>query len=165
MRNRRLLLPALLAVLVPSLLHSQAPALTPERQAAMMEAGRLISTPAEFVLHHRQALALTGEQVASLEHLAAALRDSSAVRMALHVRVAQQNATAPGLTTALSWTGPIDDAAIRETFRAQSALQAEIMIAGARDRRAVAALLTPEQREQLPDLQMAEMLKAARGGS
>jgi hypothetical protein len=50
-------------------------------------------------------------------------------------------------------------------MRKQSEKQAELMIASARDRRLVAAVLTAEQRAKLPQLQLAEMTKAARTGS
>lgn len=165
MRNRRLILPLLLLVLAPRLSHAQPPTLSPERRAAMLEAGRLMNDPVEFVLQYRKELALTGAQVASIEKLAGALRDSTAARTMLLMRQSQTNTTLPGLVSVMEWSGSIDEGAIRDAVRQQSAVQAEVMIASARDRRMVGALLTPEQRMQLPKLQMAEMMKAARGGS
>lgn len=153
----------LLLLLAPSVSRAQQPTLPPERRAAVIEAGRLINDPVEFVLQYRVELVLTAEQVAALEKLAGALRDSSVARMALLTRQAQKNAAVPGLASVMEWSGPIDEAAIRAASNQQAAMQAELMIATARDRRAVGALLTPEQRTQLPQLQMAEMLKAARG--
>lgn len=165
MRNRRLILPAVVLSLVPHLLHSQPPTLSPARQAAIMEVGRFMSDPVAFVLQHRQELALTDVQIASLATLSAALRDSSAARTALWMRGAQANSTLPGLANAMEWSGPVNEEAIRDAARQQSAVQAEILIASARDRRAVGALLTPEQRARLPQLQMAEMMKTVRGGA
>jgi hypothetical protein len=164
MRNHRLLLPLLLLVATPCVVDAQLPTITPERRAALAEANRLSSVPAEFVLKHRTALALTGAQVASLETLASALRDSTAARMARQMREAGKFASAPGLANAAAWTGPVDEAAIRDVMRQQSEMTAALMIAIARDRRAVAALLTPAQQAQLLQLQTEEMLKAARGG-
>lgn len=165
MYNRRLILPVFFCIFAPSFMHAQQPSISPDRQSAMLEAGRLMNAPAEFVLQHRQELALTGAQVASLEKLAAALRDSTVARMTHRAREAQKAGSTPGLANVMAWSGPIDEAAIRDAMRTQSALQAELMIASARDRRAVAALLTEEQRTKLPRLQADEMLKAARGGS
>lgn len=165
MRKRRLILTVLLAVFAPSLARTQPPTLSPERRAALLEAGRLMNDPVEFVLQHRKELALTESQVASLAKLTAALRDSSAARTALRMRQAQENAALPGLASAMEWSGPVNEAAIHDATRQQSAMQAEIMIAMARDRRAVGALLTPEQRARLPQLQMDGMMRAARGGA
>jgi len=165
MRNLRLILPAAVLSIAPHLLQSQPPTLSPERQAAALEAGRSVNDPVSFVLKHRQELALTDLQIASLSRLSAALRDSSAARTALRIRQAQANSALPGLASALEWGGPVDEQAIRDAARQQSALQAEFLIASARDRRAVGVLLTPEQRALLPQLESAEFLKAMRGGA
>jgi hypothetical protein len=105
------------------------------------------------------------QQVAALTTLSAALRDSSVARTALRIRQAQANNTLPGLASAIEWGGAVDEQAIRDAARQQSALQAEFLIAAARDRRAVGMLLTPEQRVQLPQLESAEFLEAMRGGA
>jgi Spy/CpxP family protein refolding chaperone len=165
MRNPKVLLSALLVVVAPRILPAQLPTITPERQAAVMEMGRLLNEPARFVLQHRTDLALSDAQVSSLEQLAAALRDSSAARMARSIRDAQKLGAAKGLSQSMEWSGPIDEGAIRAAMRKQSEKQAELMIASARDRRLVAAVLTAEQRAKLPQLQLAEMTKAARTGS
>jgi Spy/CpxP family protein refolding chaperone len=162
MSNRPLIVTAFLLVSAPALVHAQVPALSPERQAAVMEASRLLNDPVEFVLQHRTALALTAEQVTALEKLRAALRDSATARTAQRMRQAQENARQPGLASAMAWAGPIDEKAIRDAMRRQSSVQAEILITSARDRRTVGALLTPEQRGRLPQLQTDEMLKAVR---
>jgi alanyl-tRNA synthetase len=162
--NRLLILSLVLVAGAPRLAPAQQPSVTPEQQAAILQAGRLLNDPATFVLQHRTELGLTAEQVASVEKLAAALRDSAAARMAARTREAQQMGRVKGVTSAMEWTGPINEKAIREAMRKQSEVTAEIMIASARDRRAVAALLTATQREQLPKLQTAEMMKAARAG-
>jgi len=165
MRNLRLILPATVLSLAPHLLQSQPPTLTPERQAAVLEASRSVNDPVTFVLKHRQELALTDVQVAALTTLSAALRDSSAARAALRIRQAQANSGLPGMASAMEWGGPVDEQAIRDAARQQSAMQAEYLIAAARDRRAVGMLLTPAQRAQLPQLESAEILKAVRGGA
>ena len=165
MRNRGFFLSVLLLVFVPRITRAQQPVLSPERQAAVLEAGRLLNDPVQFVLQHRQELALTETQVASLEKLGLALRDSTSARTARRLQQAQETAKQPGLVNVMEWTGPIDESAIREAMRQQSAMQADIMIASARDRRAVGALLSAEQRAQMPQLQMSEMMKAARGGA
>jgi Spy/CpxP family protein refolding chaperone len=143
--------------LVPHLLQSQPPTVSPERQAAIVAATRSVNDPVAFVLKHRQELALTDLQIA--------LRDSSAARTALRMRQAQANIALPGLASAMEWGGPVDEQAIRDAARQQSALQAEFLIATARDRRAVGVLLTPEQRAQLPEIESAEIAKAVRGGT
>jgi Spy/CpxP family protein refolding chaperone len=165
MRNSRLILPAVVLSLVPHLLQSQPPTVSPERQAAIVAATRSVNDPVAFVLKHRQELALTDLQIASLAALSAALRDSSAARTALRMRQAQANIALPGLASAMEWGGPVDEQAIRDAARQQSALQAEFLIATARDRRAVGVLLTPEQRAQLPEIESAEIAKAVRGGT
>lgn len=165
MRNRSLTIPLVLALIIPATVHAQPPAISPEQQTAMLQAGRLINAPAEFVLQHRQELALTDAQAASIQTLAAALRDSATARTARRMRESQKVAPTPALASAMNWTGPIDEAAIRDAMRRQSTQQADIVIGSARDRRAVGALLTPEQRAKLPQLQMAEMSKAMRGSA
>ncbi len=165
MSRRRLLLPIVLIALTPRVSHAQPPVLFSERQAAILESGRLLNTPAEFVLQHRKELALTDTQVTALERLASALRDSSTARTAIRVQQSLQSSENPDLSAAMEWTGPINESAIRDAMRVQSVIQADIMVAGARDRRLVGALLTPEQRAQLPELQMWELMKAARTGA
>lgn len=164
MSKLRLLVPILLVALAPRVSRAQSPAVTPERQAAIMEAGRLMNSPVEFVLQFRKELALTAAQVASLEKLGSALRDSSAARSAYQVRQAKQKAETPALASMMAWDGAVDEVGIREAMVQQSSSMADMMIAGARDRRLVGALLTAEQRAQLPQLYMSEMVKAARAG-
>lgn len=173
MRNRSLTVPRVsslvlslaFSLLLPRPMPAQPRAITAEQQTAMLEASRLINTPAEFVLQHRKELVLTDAQVMSIESLSAALRDSATARAARRLRASQKDFAAPALATAMNWNGPIDEKAIRDALRRQSALQADVMIESARDRRAVGALLTSEQRDQLPKLQMAEMSKALRRGT
>ncbi len=164
MTTPRLLLSILLIALAPRISRAQPPGITPERQAAIIEASRLLNSPVEFVLHYRKELALTAAQVTSLEQLGSALRDSSAARSAIRVSQAKQMAEQSALANAMEWTGQVDELGIREAARQQSAIQADFIIAGARDRRLVGAILTPEQRAQLPELQNSAMMKAARAG-
>lgn len=164
MRNRSLIFSTVFVLLVPAHLSAQQPTLTPERQAAMMEAGRMAMMPAAFVLQHRQELSLTETQVSAVEKLAAVLRDSASLRMTRRMSRSQKAPAMKGMTNLMDWGGPIDESAIRKAMREQSEMQADLMIGMARDRRAVAALLTAEQRAKLPQLQMNEMTKAARAG-
>lgn len=164
MRNVVVSVAVLLFALPPRAVQSQPPAITPERQAAITEASRRLNDPVQFVLQHRAELGLTSAQVSALEKMGTALRDSSSARAALLLAQSQKNATLPGMANAMEWSGPIDEPAIRESARQQSAIQAEIMLATARDRRSVGALLNPEQRMRLPQLQLAAMRKAAQRG-
>jgi TonB family protein len=59
----------------------------------------------------------------------------------------------------LSWTGPVNEQAIRDAACDQSLRQAEVMINMAHDRRAVAAVLTPAQVAALPRLEGLEMMR------
>lgn len=160
---RNLVVSAVLAaVLSPCLVGAQQTKISAGQQQAVMEAGRRISAPVEFVLLHRNELRLTRAQVAAVEKLGAVLRDSAAARQGRMMREGVQLMSAPAMRSVADWEGAVDEAGIRSVMAKQSEYQAAQMIAMAKDRRAVAALLTPEQRAQLPQLQNAEMLNAAR---
>lgn len=164
MRTRRLMLTAALVSLAPLVSHAQQPALSPERQEAIAEVSRLMNDPVKFVLHYRTELALTDAQVSELEKLAAALRDSTAARTAVaSQQAAQMIPSLTGLNNAMEWSGPIDESAIRDALCRQSAVTASMLLANARDRRTVGALLTADQRLELPKVHMRELMKAARG--
>ena len=96
---------------------------------------------------------------------------AAALSLAPHLMQSQpptltpERQAAPGLASAMEWGGPVEEQGIRDAARQQSAMQAEYLIAAARDRRAVGMLLTPAQRAQLPQLESAEILKAVRGGA
>ena len=117
--------------------------------------------PAQFVLDHRAELAITPEQVPFLESLALAQVDSARVRyarMAERAVAATRNAVAVRAGGAMTWTGPIDEAAIREMSREQAEQSAEIQIDLARDRHAVGAVLTPSQVSTLSRIEASELL-------
>ncbi len=164
MRNRQLICSTFL-LLMSGAVRAQQPTITPERQAAVMNASRLMNVPAEFVLRYRKELSLSTAQVASFEKLSMALKDSAAARSLVRARALQSRKPSPAFMSAMQWTGPIDEVAIREYVRERSGAEADALIATARDRRAVGALLTEAQRAQLPQLQQSEMMKAMRGGS
>lgn len=140
-----------------------APSRTSGLDSARMKAGlvngmRLLA-PAQFVLDHRVELGLTPEQVPVLESLVRAQADSMRARVQRRVGTAQPKRTA-GST--ISWTGPIDEQAIRETARLSSEGAALNQIDLARDRHAVGAVLTPDQIAMLPGLEAADMMKSVR---
>ena len=150
----------LVGVAAPRVGQAQVPPLDSVQRAAMIENAMQVTKPAAFVLQHRTDLALSATQVSTLEALAAAQRDSVAVRQARLVRQAQANSAAPAMADAMSWTGAVDETRLRELACQQSAFQAEILLALVRDRRAAAAVLTAEQVAQLPQLQTDDRLKA-----
>jgi Spy/CpxP family protein refolding chaperone len=162
MRIRSLVLTLLVGVLAPCAARAQAAPIDSAQIMAVMGASMVLNRPAEFVLHHRSDLALTDKQVAALEALILAQRDSAGARQ---LRMMTRSLEAPlgdATHAAVAWTGPIDESALQEELCRQSKIRMESMLETARDRRAVAALLTPEQVAQLPGLQSADMMKAVR---
>lgn len=162
MRNLFVVPAVVMFAITSGLAGAQQAKISSEQQQAVMEAGRLINSPVEFVLRHREVLQLTSAQIANLEKLGVALADSSAARTARMSRDVRASSGLAGMAKVVEWEGEVDEAAIRAALVKQSELQAQLMIGTAKDRRAVAALLTPQQRSQLPQLQNAEMMKAAR---
>lgn len=132
------------------------------QQAAMRAAAMQINKPAEFVLLLRADLGLTTAQVAALEPLVLAQRDSAAARQARVVSRTLANYSSGALLVAGSWTGEIDESALRDAMCQQGIGSLDVMLGLARDRRAVAALLTAEQVEQLPLLQAFYLTNARR---
>lgn len=164
MRNRHLNSALFVAAFLPALAHTQQPAVAGARGPAAAEPASPQAAPAEFVLRHRAELALTDAQVSTLQKLVVALRDSAVARGA---RASETARSRPRVADRLNWSGPIDEAAFREFARWDALQMAESAINSARDRRAVGAVLTSEQREQLPALERAEMTARAarlRGG-
>ena len=127
--------------------------------AAMMANALQMNKPAAFVLQHRSELTLSAAQVSTLEALVGAQRDSASVRQARIIRQMLVNPPSSALVAAAGWSGDIDEAALRAAACRQSATQVELMLAAVGDRRAVAAVLTPAQVAQLPQLQTDAMLK------
>ena len=136
--------------------------------AAMMSAAQRMRSPARFALSMQKELSLSAQQVAALEVLVRAEADSQRTRM---FRMMQQmQAVSPdksqaGMASRLTWTGPIDEAAIRASACEQSKLQAEMLIGMIRDRHAVGELLTTTQQEELDRLQRELMAGASNGAT
>lgn len=133
--------------------------------AAVMAAAQRMRSPATFALSMQKELSLSAQQVASLEVLVRAESDSQATRT---FRMMQQmqarsrdKAALAGMASRLTWTGPIDEAAIRASACEQSKMQAEIFIGMIQDRHAVGELLTTTQREELDRLQRELMTGAS----
>lgn len=119
--------------------------------------------PAQFVLDHRAELSLTPEQVPFLESLVLAQVDSGRVRNARRLATAlavARNPVAVRAGGAMTWTGAIDETAIREMSRAQAEQSAEIQIDMAHDRHAVGAVLTPSQVSMLSRIEAFDMMSA-----
>jgi hypothetical protein len=159
MRISFVLFTVLVSVAVPPSLLSQVTQLDSQQRAAMQAQAEQQIRPAEFVLQHRTDLALTAPQVATLEALAVVQRDSARARQTRAVDRMRTSSTNPALAAAVSWSGPLDEAAVREALCQQSAFQVEIMLGLASDRRAVASVLTPVQVAQLPRIQTDDLMK------
>ena len=138
-----------------------------QMSAAMAMSARMRS-PARFALSMQKEIGLSAQQVAALEVLVRAQSDSESVRV---LRMMQQRQTTPrgkspmaAMEGIATWTGPVDEAAIRAAACEQSKAQAEILIGMIRDRHAVGELLTTTQQEELDRLQrelMAGAFKSA----
>jgi hypothetical protein len=144
----------------PSILAQGGAALDSVQRIAMMATSLQMSKPANFVLQHRAELALSAAQVSTLEALAVAQADSMVARQARLVLQMRANPPGSAMLAASSWTGEVDERALRDALCQRSGSQAETMLALARDRRAAAAVLTPEQTARLPQLQTDDLLKA-----
>ena len=129
-------------------------------RASMSTAAMKLNQPADFVLGHRDDLALSTEQVSKLNALARAMRDSAGVRQARMMSRMRDQKPTPATVAVGGWSGSIDEKALREEMCRSSANTVELVLALAHDRRAVAALLTPEQVKKLPQIQTADMMKA-----
>lgn len=160
MRIPFVLFTVLAGVAVPPPLLSQGPPLDPQQRAAMQAQAEQQTRPAEFVLLHRTDLELTASQVATLETLALVQRDSARARQARAVDRMRTTSTNSALAAAVSWDGPVDEAAVRDALCQQSAVQVEVMLGLAADRRAVASVLTPVQVARLPRIQSDDLMKA-----
>jgi hypothetical protein len=158
MRNRQLNSALFVAAFLPALAHTQQPPVAGARGPAAAEPASPLAAPAEFVLRHRAELVLTDAQVSSLQKLAIALRDSAAARGA---RALEASRSRPRVADRFKWSGPIDEAAFLEFARWDALQMAESTINTERDRRLIGAVLTSEQRAQLPALERAEMTARA----
>jgi hypothetical protein len=161
MRIRTNAFVVLLAVAMPMTARAQASTpLDSGRIAAMMASAMQMNRPAGFILQHRVDLSLSTVQVSRLEALVVAQRDSMVARQARLAARMQANPPSSAMLAAASWTGEVDERALRDALCQSSANQAELMLGLARDRRAAAAVLTPAQAARLPQLQAGDMLKA-----
>jgi hypothetical protein len=141
------------------------------QQVAALAAGMRMRAPAAFALSMKQEIGLTPEQVAAVEALVPIEADSQRVRMRRMLERNQERARErPGAVVAtaqamMSWTDPIDEAAIRASACEQSQAQSDLMIGMMRDRRALGVLLTPMQRHELDRLQGELMTRAFRSAA
>jgi hypothetical protein len=140
----------------------RATSLDSARLAAMQGVAMQQSQPVDFVLQLQSDLVLTRPQITALTALRAALTDSATVRQARRVAQLRGRPTAPALIAVSGWTGDLDEVAIQTALCQQAGVQAEGMLTLARDRRAVAALLTPAQVAQLSRLQTSDMMGAVK---
>jgi TonB family protein len=130
------------------------------QMANVMRNSMAMMRPAELVLEHRAELALTTDQVTRLEAIAAAQRDSQAVRQRrMVVEMRERNTKLTDRSGIMAWTGPVDEQAIREVARIQSGAQAEALINLVRDRHAAGAVLTPSQLVLIPRLEAGAMMR------
>jgi hypothetical protein len=162
MRNPAKWFTVLVSIALPSMLNAQVAPLDSQQRAAVQATAQMMTKPAEFVLQHRTELELSAIQVARLEQLASAQRDSIPARSDRMMMQARSVAGSSAMAAVAGWTGPVDEQALREALCRQSAVQLESLLGIARDRRAVADLLTASQLAQLPRLQADEMIKAVK---
>jgi len=134
-----------------------------QMSAAMAMSARMRS-PARFALSMQKEIGLSAQQVAALEVLLRAQSDSESVRVLRMMQQLQTSSRGRSPTAAMAeiatWTGPVDETAIRAAACEQSKAQAEILIGMIRDRHAVGELLTTTQQEELDRLQ-AELMAGA----
>lgn len=146
------------------LLHAQAGASRPDsaQMAAIMARAQQSAKPARFALEHSAELGLKPEQASALEDLARAQTDSEAVRFDRSVAAMSGMQPSAATLAMMSWTGPVDERAIRDEVCAQAQRNVELTLSIIRDRRAVGALLTPAQAAMMNRLQAGDMMKILR---
>ena len=132
------------------------------QMANMMARSMKQLKPAELVLGYKDQLALTPEQVGFLQMLVKAQQDSQAVRQERMMGRMMTEATprSAAVITSMSWSGPVDEAALREQACAQAQRSVDATIGLAHDRHAVGAVLTAEQLRRLPQLESQAMMDA-----
>jgi len=131
---------------------------------AAMAASLRMRSPASFALSRKSELMLSAEQVAAVEARVPLELDSLRARTE-RLMLAMRKTTTSSAMTLQSWTGPIDEAAIRAASCAQSQMQTDLAIGMLRDRHALGELLTPAQREAFDRLQSEAMMEALRGAT
>jgi hypothetical protein len=132
------------------------------QQMSAMAASMAMRSPASFALSRKQELGLSPEQVAAVEALVPIEADSMRARTG---RMMESFAAAArkqpgGAARMVSWTDPIDEAALRAAACEQSRSQADLQIGLIRDRHALGVLLTPDQQHQFDRLQSEMMARA-----
>jgi hypothetical protein len=133
------------------------------RQLAAMAASMAMRSPASFALSVKRELGLSPEQVAAVEALVPIEADSMRVRgsrMMESLKAAVQKMPKAAAARTMSWTAPIDEAAVRAAACEQSRTGADMQIGLMRDRQALGMLLTPDQQRQFDRLQSERMSRA-----
>ncbi|MEP6732720.1 MAG: hypothetical protein ABJE10_18900 [bacterium] len=134
------------------------------QRATMMVNALKWQFPAEFVLEHGAEFSLTPEQTGLIQHLVVAEHDSATARQAtIFARARAVAASSDSHLAAIqllsSWTGPVDDAAIRAAICEQATSQADFTIGVIRDRHAVADVLTQAQRALLSEIETNALMR------
>lgn len=135
-------------------LSAQLPEGTLERLEGVMALAQQAMNPAAIALTHREALALTGQQVAALEKLSAELQPTIASFTTLSTATPPLSAATSGDT--------VDREAIRAAYVQQAEKQADVVATLAEAGKQVEAILTPEQRESMERVQREAMLEMMR---
>jgi Spy/CpxP family protein refolding chaperone len=126
----------------------------------MMSSAERMQHPAEYLLSFKSELGLSTDQQSLLADIAKAQQDSMPVRMARMMSSMQERQRSPGTAAkAMAWSGDIDEKAVRAEACEQATAQTEIMLGIMRDRRVAGGVLTESQRAQLPEIEMAAMMK------
>jgi hypothetical protein len=125
------------------------------------------TSPARLALMMKEELGLNPKQVTAIEALVPIEADSIRARLERLTKVVRQNAPSArnkggAIAAGLSWTGPIDEAAIRAAACEQAREQADMLIGRMRDRRALGAVLTTTQQRQFDRSQGEAMMRVLR---
>jgi hypothetical protein len=138
---------------------------TEAQMAALQARTRKMQHPAEWVLELKQDLNLREDQIVTLQKLVLSLRDSEPARqqrMIAGFTAGGPNSPVLAMGKALqSWSGTVDEAAIRAAACEQSKMQAEITLNMIRDRHAVGDLLTEAQQVALRKAEMQPFMPGA----
>jgi hypothetical protein len=151
----------LASLAAPAAVYAQArPTLDSTQMAALTANAMRALRPVDFVLDFKDELGLTATQQAALRTLSLALTDSASARQTRMMNRMLENPPSPALSALTSWTSDVDEKTVRSELMKQYEGMIESSLALFRDRRAVAALLTPEQAARLPELEMQNRLRA-----
>ena len=111
-----------------------------------------MQSPATLALMMKQELGLGPKQVEAVEALARAERDSNQMWLS-RVMSGPESARSKERAARTSWTGPIDETKIRAAACEQARRQADLAIGIMRERHALGAVLSADQRRQYEQLQ------------